>query len=457
MAKTSKKKTLYVCQSCGAESPRWFGRCTACGEWNTCVEEVVAPQKTTRRISADREGSPAPTPITKVTALEGERPCTGIGELDRALGGGIVPGSVVLIGGDPGIGKSTLLLQACSRLGFEGTTVLYISGEESLQQIRLRAGRVGALTDGLMVLAETNLDVIASHIERIGPALVVVDSIQTTYRPELESAPGSVSQVRECAAQLMYIAKRTGIAVFLVGHVTKEGTIAGPRLLEHMVDTVLYLEGERHHSYRILRAVKNRFGSTNEVGIFEMRESGMVEITNPSEIFLPEREGAGPGSVVVCSMEGTRPLLVEVQALVSSSNFGYPQRVATGIDPKRLPILLAVLEKRVGLKLGHEDVFLNVAGGVRIVEPGVDLGVALAVASSLRNQPVSGKTVAIGEVGLGGEIRPVGHLGQRIMEAAKLGFETCILSKNNLKGIKRPKSLRIIGVTRIEDALEEVL
>ncbi|MCK5118092.1 MAG: AAA family ATPase, partial [Candidatus Latescibacteria bacterium] len=256
MAKTSKKKTLYVCQSCGAESPRWFGRCTACGEWNTCVEEVVAPQKTTRRISADREGSPAPTPITKVTALEGERPCTGIGELDRALGGGIVPGSVVLIGGDPGIGKSTLVLQACSRLGFEGAKVLYISGEESLQQIRLRAGRVGALTDGLMVLAETNLDVIASHIERIGPALVVVDSIQTTYRPELESAPGSVSQVRECAAQLMYIAKRTGIAVFLVGHVTKEGTIAGPRVLEHIVDTVLYLEGDRFQSYRLLRSVK---------------------------------------------------------------------------------------------------------------------------------------------------------------------------------------------------------
>ena len=456
MAKASKKKTLYVCQSCGVQSPRWFGRCASCGEWNTCVEETVTPRKDTRRISTDLERA-EPTSITKVAALLEERPSTGIGELDRTLGGGIVPGSIVLVGGDPGIGKSTLLLQASSQLCFEGGKVLYISGEESPQQMRLRAGRVGALTDGLMVLSETNLEAITTHIDRIQPVLVVVDSIQTTYRPELESAPGSVSQVRECAAQLMYIAKRTGIAVFLVGHVTKEGTIAGPRLLEHMVDTVLYLEGERHHSYRILRAVKNRFGSTNEVGIFEMRESGMVEITNPSEIFLPEREGVGPGSVVVCSMEGTRPLLVEVQALVSPSNFGYPQRVATGIDPKRLSILLAVLEKRVGLKLGQEDVFLNVAGGVRIDEPAVDLGVAMAVASSFRDRPISGKTVAIGEVGLGGEIRRVGHLGQRLTEAEKLGFETCVLSKDNLKGIKRPKSLQIIGVTRVEDALEEVL
>lgn len=457
MAKASKKKTAYVCQSCGAQSPRWFGRCPECGEWNTCAEEMVPAQKAAAsRVRQFDTAGAKPLPITAVELVGEDRQAIGIGELDRALGGGIVPGSVVLIGGDPGIGKSTLLLQASGQLGFTGEKVLYVSGEESMRQTRLRAGRIGALTDELFVLSETNMDAITAHMDRLQPTLVVVDSIQTVYRPELESAPGSVSQVRECAAQLMYLAKRTGIAVFLVGHVTKEGAIAGPRLLEHMVDTVLYLEGERSHSYRILRAVKNRFGSTNEVGLFEMRDMGLVEVTNPSEIFLPEREGVRPGSVVVCSMEGTRPLLVEIQALVSSSTFGYPQRVATGVNPKRLSILLAVLEKRAGLKLSAEDVFLNVAGGVRLDEPAVELGMALAVASSFRDRPVPPHTVAIGEVGLSGEIRPVGHIPQRLAEAHQLGFERIVLARGNLKGIKPIAGLQLIGVSQIEEALEAV-
>lgn len=456
MAKASRKKTAYVCQSCGASSPRWFGRCPECGEWNTCAEEIVPDQKTTLRVQRLDEVGAKPLPITAVELIGEDRRATGIGELDRALGGGIVPGSVVLIGGDPGIGKSTLLLQASGQLGFTGEKVLYVSGEESMRQTRLRAGRIGALTDQLFILSETNMDAITAHVDRLQPTLVVVDSIQTIYRPELESAPGSVSQVRECAAQLMYLAKRTGIAVFLVGHVTKEGAIAGPRLLEHMVDTVLYLEGERAHSYRILRAVKNRFGSTNEVGLFEMRDVGLIEVTNPSEIFLPEREGVYPGSVVVCSMEGTRPLLVEIQALVSSSTFGYPQRVATGVDPKRVSILLAVLEKRVGLKLSAEDVFLNVAGGVRLDEPAVELGMALAVASSFQDRPVPPYTVAIGEVGLSGEIRPVGHIPQRLAEVHKLGFQRILLAKGDLKGIRPVEGLQLIGVAQIEEALEVV-
>ena len=452
----AKSRSQYVCQSCGASAPRWFGKCAECGEWNTCVEEIVAPVG--QRKSRTSLLSPSePISITEVKAEQEERQLSRIAEFDRALGGGIVPGSVVLLGGDPGIGKSTLLLQVLAQLADYGVKVLYVSGEESARQVRMRAGRIGAVMEGLLILPETNLDHIEQQIQKHAPLAAVIDSIQAVYRPDLESAPGSVSQVRECAARLMYIAKQTAIPIFLVGHVTKEGTIAGPRLLEHMVDTVLYLEGERHHAFRILRAVKNRFGSTNEIGIFEMRDTGMVEVANPSEIFLSERSRNRSGSMVVCSMEGTRPLLVEIQSLVAPSNFGNPQRVTTGVDPRRLSILIAVLEKRAGLHLGGQDIFLNVAGGVRIDEPSVDLGAALAVASSFRDLPTDPYTVAIGEVGLGGEVRAVSQIEKRIAEASKLGFRKCILSKGTMKGLATPKGMEVVGVLTLMDALEEAL
>jgi len=448
-----KQKTRYVCQSCGATALRWFGRCPGCGQWNTCAEESA--QEETKRPLQFSAGPPAP--ITEVEMTTEERHRTEISEFDRVLGGGIVPGSIVLVGGDPGIGKSTLLLQVSGKLGSDGQKVLYVSGEESPRQTRMRAGRIGALTGNLFVLSETNLDVITSEAEKLSPSMVVIDSVQTVYSPELESAPGSISQVRECAGILMHLAKRTGIPVFLVGHVTKEGAIAGPKVLEHIVDTVLYLEGERHHSYRILRAAKNRFGSTNEIGVFEMEEGGMVGIENPSEVFLSERSGTESGSVVVCSIEGTRPILVEIQALVSPANFGYPQRVAAGIDNRRLSILIAVLEKRAGLTLGTQDVFIKVAGGVRIEEPSVDLGIATAISSSFRDAPVDPDTVVIGEVGLGGEIRPVGGIDKRVKEAAKLGFRRCIIAKGNLKGLRKPDEMETVAVKTVEEALREAL
>ena len=449
----AKERTVYVCQACGARSPRWFGRCPECGEWNTCVEELLRERRPGREEHPRSEA----LPITQVPPSQLPRRATGIGELDRTLGGGIVQGSAVLVAGDPGIGKSTLLLQAAGSLAFSGEPVLYISGEESVQQVRLRAERIGALSDELWLLAETDVEAVLSQMEKLSPVVAVVDSIQTMFTPELEGAPGGVSQVRECASRLVRFAKLTGTAVFMVGHVTKEGAIAGPRLLEHMVDTVLSLEGDRHHAYRILRAVKNRFGSTNEVGLFEMRERGMVEVLNPSEIFLPERTEVPPGSAVACTMEGTRPILVEIQALVAPATFGYPQRSATGIDQRRLAMLLAVLEKRIGLRLGDQDVFCNVAGGVRIDEPAADLALALAVASSFRDRPVSPKTVAIGEVGLGGEVRPVGHVAQRLSEAQKLGFEKCLLAKGNLKGLGRTGGMRIVGVERLDIAIAEAI
>ncbi|HID11841.1 MAG TPA: DNA repair protein RadA [Candidatus Latescibacteria bacterium] len=450
----AKEKTVYVCQACGARSPRWFGRCPECGEWNTCVEEVVRKEKPGR--VGDLPVSEV-VPITQIPPSQVPRRATGIGELDRALGGGIVPGSAVLVAGDPGIGKSTLLLQASGSLAFSGEPVLYVSGEESAQQVRLRAERIGALSEELWLLAETNVEAVLAQMEKISPTLAVVDSVQTLFAPELDGAPGGVSQVRECAARLVGFAKRTGTAVFLIGHVTKEGTIAGPRLLEHMVDTVLALEGDRHHAYRVLRAVKNRFGSTNEVGLFEMRERGMAEVLNPSEIFLPERAEVPPGSAVACTMEGTRPILVEIQALVAPTAFGYPQRSTTGIDGRRLAMLLAVLEKRIGLRLGDQDVFCNAAGGVRIEEPAADLAVALAVASSFRDRPIPSRTVAIGEVGLGGEVRPVGHIAQRLSEAQKLGFERCLLAKGNLKGLSRTGGMWVIGVERLDAAIVEAM
>ena len=450
-----KPRTQYTCQSCGHTAPRWFGRCTACGEWNTCVEErpQAADPRRDQRLTPRAELQP----ITDLSDEDHERLNVGIAEFDRVLGGGIMPGSVVLVGGDPGIGKSTLLLQMAGQLALAGLRLIYISAEESAGQIRLRAGRIGALSDQLFLLAETNLSTLLDQLHGAEPTVVVVDSIQTIYFPELDSAPGSVSQVRECAARLVYFAKESGVPVFLVGHVTKEGTVAGPRVLEHLVDTVLYLEGERHHHFRILRAAKNRFGSTNEIGLFEMRDRGLIEVANPSEILLSERHEGISGSAIVCSMEGTRPLLVEIRALVSRSSFGYPQRVATGIDPKRLSIIIAVLEKRGGYDLSSEDIFINVVGGLRLDEPSVDLGVGLAIVSSFLNRALDFKTVAIGEIGLGGEVRPVNQIERRVAEARNLGFERCLVARSNLKGWKQPESMEVVGVGGVEAAVELAL
>ena len=450
----AKKRSSFVCQSCGHSAARWFGRCSGCGEWNTCVEE--RPQEVDKRREHIAVTAPRSElqPITEVDDQDHERLQVGIGEFARVLGGGIMPGSVVLVGGDPGIGKSTILLQMVGQLAASNFRIAYISAEESAAQIRLRAGRLGALSEDLQVMAETNLNAILDQLKAADPVAIVIDSIQTIYMPELESAPGSVTQVRECAARLVYLAKESGIPVFLGGHVTKEGTVAGPRVLEHLVDTVLYLEGERHHHFRILRAAKNRFGSTNEIGIFEMRDQGLIEVANPSEILLAERAEGVSGSAIVCSMEGTRPLLIEIQALVSRSSFGYPQRVATGIDAKRLSIIIAVLEKRCGHDLSGEDIFVNVVGGMRLDEPSVDMGVGLAIVSSIRNRPIDEQTVAIGEVGLGGEIRPVNQIDRRVTEARSLGFERCLVARSNLKGWKRPEGMEVVGVGGLEAAEE---
>ena len=448
-----KSRLTYVCQSCGQSAARWFGRCSGCGEWNTCVEEHSQEPDKRREHLAVLSHSELRS-ITEVDDQDHERLQIGISEFDRVLGGGIMPGSVVLVGGDPGIGKSTILLQMAGQLAAANFRIAYISAEESAAQIRLRAGRLGALCEDLQVMAETNLAAILEQLKSAEPVAVVIDSIQTIYMPELESAPGSVTQVRECAARLVYLAKESGIPVFLVGHVTKEGTVAGPRVLEHLVDTVLYLEGERHHHFRILRAAKNRFGSTNEIGIFEMRDRGLIEISNPSEILLAERAEGVSGSAIVCSMEGTRPLLVEIQALVSHSSFGYPQRVATGIDSKRLSIIIAVLEKRCGHDLSGEDIFVNVVGGIRLDEPSVDMGVGLAIVSSFRNKPIDAQMVAIGEIGLGGEIRPVNQIDRRVVEARSLGFERCLVARSNLQGWKRPAGMEVGGVGGMEAAEE---
>ena len=411
----SKSHVIYVCQSCAYESARWAGRCPNCGEWNTFVEEVALRKTSATRGTGGRR-SGAPVSIADVTMAAEPRVSSGIPELDRVLGGGIVPGSVVLVGGDPGIGKSTMMMQMAA--GLAGRPTLYVTGEESLQQIRLRAERLeGTPPASLLLLAETDCGVIEEAVGRAAPEVLIVDSIQTMYRPELESAPGTVSQVREATALFMRIAKTRGIPVFLVGHVTKEGAIAGPKVVEHMVDTVLQFEGDRHHAYRILRGTKNRFGSTNEIGIFEMHDTGLREVTNPSEVFLAERRPGGSGSTVVATIEGTRPLLVEVQALVAPTSYGVPQRSSTGFDARRLQMLLAVLEKRVGLRVGQYDVFVNVAGGVRVDEPAVDLGMALSIVSSLRDIPVESRALAIGEVGLGGEIRTVSQMEKRVAEA----------------------------------------
>ncbi|WP_164670653.1 DNA repair protein RadA [Virgibacillus doumboii] len=451
----AKRKTKYVCQECGYESAKWMGKCPGCNNWNTLVEEIEASSMKSRHtLGVESKSASKPESITAIETQKEPRITTTMKEFNRVLGGGIVPGSLVLIGGDPGIGKSTLLLQISSQLAEKQLPVLYISGEESTRQTKLRADRLGIKSDLLYVLSETNLLDIANQIEQIKPSFVVIDSIQTIYREEVTSAPGSVSQVRESTGELMKIAKTNGIPIFIVGHVTKEGAIAGPRMLEHMVDAVLYFEGERHHTYRILRGVKNRFGSTHEMGIFEMKEEGLREVMNPSEIFLEERSQGAAGSTVVASMEGTRPVLVEIQALISPSSFGNPRRMATGIDTNRVPLLMAVLEKRVGLMLQNQDAYIKVAGGVKLDEPAIDLAIAVSIASSFRDQPTKPDDIFVGEVGLTGEIRRVSRIEQRVQEAAKLGFKRVICPKNNLDGWTAPESIQVIGVNSVQEAME---
>lgn len=445
------RTTVFFCQSCGYESPKWMGQCPGCREWNTFVEETVEKKSAVR---APREKAAAgPVCLSSIDTKEEDRISTGMEELNRVLGGGIVRGSLVLVGGDPGIGKSTLLLQVCQKLAAEKHEVLYISGEESLKQIKLRAARIGSFSDRLRLFCETNLDLISGTIRREKPEAVIIDSIQTMYNEDVSSAPGSISQVRESTAVLMQLAKGLGISIFIVGHVTKEGTVAGPRVLEHMVDTVLYFEGDRHASYRILRAVKNRFGSTNEIGVFEMRETGLAEVENPSEFMLNGRPEAASGSVVACSMEGTRPVLLEIQALVCRSALAMPRRTAAGMESNRVSLLLAVLEKRLNLHLSNSDVYVNIAGGIRISEPAVDLGVVLAVVSSCRDRAIDDKVLAFGEVGLSGEVRAVSQAAQRVQEAKKLGFTTVILPEVCREQIGEMEGIRLVGVRTVADAV----
>ena len=450
-------KSVFFCQNCGYESVKWMGQCPACREWNTFVEEKVSGSKSAgQRVSSGGEKK-QPVRIRDISLTEDPRTGTGIGELDRVLGGGVVKGSLILIGGDPGIGKSTLLLQTCRNLAANGKSVIYVSGEESLSQIGLRAGRIGKIADELRILTETNLSDIREVISREKPDVCIIDSIQTMYSEEISSAPGSVSQVREATAVLLQIAKTLGISIFIVGHVTKDGAVAGPRVLEHMVDTVLYFEGDRHASYRILRAVKNRFGSTNEIGVFEMRDTGLEEVPNPSEYMLSGKPEESSGSVVACSMEGTRPVLIEIQSLVSKSSFGLPRRTAVGTDVNRVNLLIAVLERRCGLRLGDCDVYVNIAGGIRMTEPAVDLGIAMAIASGLSDQPIGDKVIAFGEVGLGGELRAVSGAAQRVQEAKKLGFETVVLPSANmkaLKGMKGIEGIRLIPCDTLKNAIK---
>ena len=444
------KKSVYFCQNCGHEESKWLGQCPMCKEWNTFAEEKVVSIKGQK--SSGEKQVQAVT-LSSVTTDEDERMTTELVELDRVLGGGIVPGSLVLVGGDPGIGKSTLLLQVCQKLSAMNKKVLYISGEESLKQIKLRANRMGEFSENLYLLCETSLNLIQTAIEREKPDVVVIDSIQTMYNEEIGSAPGSVSQVRESTNVFMQLAKGMNIAIFIVGHVTKEGTVAGPRVLEHMVDTVLYFEGDRHASYRILRGVKNRFGSTNEIGVFEMRKEGLVEVENPSEFMLSGKPENASGAVVACAMEGTRPMLMEIQALVCKSNFGMPRRTAAGIDYNRVNLLMAVLEKRVGLPLSGYDAYVNIAGGIRMNEPAVDLGIIMAVASSYKNRPVSEDTIVFGEVGLSGEVRAVTMPEQRVAEAKKLGFKVCVVPEVSLKSIGKVEGIEVIGVKSVNQTM----
>ena len=443
--------TKYICQQCGGQYPSEYGRCPGCGTWNSLVETVDRPaanKNGLRRV--DRVSTPVQ--LRSVENVSERRIRLPVGEFDRVLGGGVVPGSVVLLGGEPGIGKSTLLLQVCNLAAEHCGTVLYVTGEESVEQVKLRADRLGHIANELFILAETDVDVISEHARRLNPMLLVVDSIQTMQSADLDSASGGVGQVRESTARLTRLAKEHEIATFLVGHVTKEGSIAGPKVLEHMVDTVLYLEGDQFHAYRLLRSVKNRFGATNEVGVFDMQESGLTEVLNPSAVFLSEREGQSAGSVVTVALEGTRPLLVELQALVTPTHFGLPRRTTTGIELNRLVLLAAVLSKRTKVSLSSQDIYVNVVGGMRLTEPAYDLAACLAIVSSLRDTPIS-DTAAVGEVGLGGEIRSVNHVRQRVSEASKLGFRRCLVPRHNFRDLDGSERIRVEGVSSVEEAL----
>ena len=452
------KTTIFFCQNCGYESSKWMGQCPACHEWNTFAEEPTSTVKgKTGRNPTGAEATAKPLRLSQVDIREGQRISSGIKELDRVLGGGIVSGSLVLVGGDPGIGKSTLLLQVCHHLTEDGRKVLYVSGEESAQQIKMRANRLGEMKNELLILCETNLEIIRSVLEKIEPDVVVIDSIQTMYSENVTSAPGSVSQVRESTGIFLQIAKGMGISVFLVGHVTKEGVVAGPRVLEHMVDTVLYFEGDRHAAYRILRGVKNRFGSTNEIGVFEMQETGLTEVENPSEYMLSGKPKDASGSVVACSMEGTRPVLIEIQALVCQSNLPMPRRTTAGTDFNRVNLLLAVLEKRAGIHLSSCDVYVNIAGGIKMTEPAIDLGLVLALVSSYKDIPVDEKVIAFGEVGLSGEIRAVGMAQQRVQEAKKLGFTTVLMPEVSIKSVAQTEGVRIVGLKTVKEAVRYIM
>lgn len=448
----AKIKTKYICQECGYETGKWLGKCPACNSFSTFSEEIV--EKQIKSLN---------TTISKALKLENIKPIneirtkTGINELDRVLGGGIVEGSLTLVGGDPGIGKSTLLLQICQWIGEAGKKILYVSGEESTHQIKLRANRLNINTENLLLLSETNFNIIENTVREIMPDLIIIDSIQTVFLEELSSAPGSVTQVRECTSKIMRLGKGENISIIIVGHVTKDGAIAGPRILEHMVDTVLYFEGERMASYRILRAVKNRFGSTNEIGVFEMRQKGLIEIQNPSEYMISGRPLGVNGSVITCSIEGTRPILAEVQSLVSYTTFNIPRRMATGMDFNRIVLLIAVLEKKIGFQLGSYDVYTNLAGGIKILEPALDAAIISSIASSYKNKPIDAKTLIFGEVGLAGELRAVSFGEKRVMEALKLGFETIIMPKDNLKEVSQIKQIKIIGISNISELLNLIL
>jgi DNA repair protein RadA/Sms len=449
MAKT---KTHFVCQSCGYQMPKWLGRCPGCQEWNTFVEERIIEEKQPERDLLGLESSAIPVPLNEIKGEEKERLTIGMGEFDRVLGGGIVLGSLILVGGDPGIGKSTLLLQAMNQLAASGAKVLYVSGEESLQQTKMRANRLGVASAHLFVVSETSLEKILQDIQSFRPATVVVDSIQTIYSSDLPSTPGSIGQVREASSRLLSLAKHLGIPIFLIGHVTKEGFIAGPKVLEHMVDTVLYIEGDANQAFRILRAVKNRFGPTNEIGVFEMKDSGLVEVANPSEYFLSERVQHASGSVVMPCIEGSRPILIELQALVVPTHFGAPRRTAQGVDGSRISLMAAVMEKRLGLPLLSHDIFVNIAGGMKVEEPGVDLGIIASIASSFRDKLIDPETVVFGEVGLGGEVRGISQPEVRVKESSRLGFKRCLLPKQNQDKMKGIKGIELIGVRTIQEA-----
>ena len=455
MAK-GKQKTTFFCNECGFESPKWLGQCPGCKEWDSFVEEPVVKTAAGRSVTVTEHREPSK--LSEIVTNDEVRTLTGIGELDRVLGGGIVTGSLVLVGGDPGIGKSTLLLQMCKQLAEAGKDVLYVSGEESVKQIKMRADRLGTFQKELFLLSETDLDIVTEVIGRKKPEIVIIDSIQTMYREEIGSAPGSVSQVRETTSTLMRLAKSLPVSIFIVGHVTKEGVVAGPRVLEHMVDTVLYFEGDGGASYRFLRGVKNRFGSTDEIGVFEMRGNGLVEVPNPSEYMLAGKPKQAPGSIVVCSIEGTRPILIEVQALVCQTNFNMPRRTSTGTDYNRVNLLMAVIEKRMGVRMGDCDAYINVAGGMRIHEPALDLGIILALLTSYRNQSLDDETICFGEVGLAGEVRAVNMAEQRVLEAAKLGFKRCILPKVNCRQLaltkEQTRGLELVGIESIHELLE---